>query len=63
VPFVSRIRLDDADIAKALPAGGIGAAAIYTDHVKPVLFLAKYPKDGVARYQRAICNLAGKALA
>jgi RND family efflux transporter MFP subunit len=33
-PFVVRIRLDDAGIAKALPAGSTGDAAIYTDHVK-----------------------------
>jgi multidrug resistance efflux pump len=33
-PFVVRIRLDDADIARQLPAGSTGDAAIYTDHVK-----------------------------
>jgi multidrug resistance efflux pump len=33
-PFVVRIRLDDAEIARALPAGSTGDAAIYTDHVK-----------------------------
>jgi multidrug resistance efflux pump len=33
-PFVVRIRLDDADIARALPAGSSGDAAVYTDHVK-----------------------------
>jgi RND family efflux transporter MFP subunit len=33
-PFVVRIRLDDAGIAKALPAGSTGDAAIFTDHVK-----------------------------
>jgi multidrug resistance efflux pump len=33
-PFVVRIRLDDADIARALPAGSTGDAAVYTDHVK-----------------------------
>jgi multidrug resistance efflux pump len=33
-PFVARIRLDDAEVARALPAGSIGDAAIYTDHVK-----------------------------
>jgi len=35
VPFVVRIRLDDAAFAQALPAGSTGTAAIYTDHVKP----------------------------
>jgi len=33
-PFVVRIRLDDAEIARALPAGSTGDAAVYTDHVK-----------------------------
>ena len=32
-PFVVRIKLDDADLAKGLPAGSTGNAAIYTDHV------------------------------
>lgn len=32
-PFVVRIKLDDADLAKGLPAGTTGNAAIYTDHV------------------------------
>jgi RND family efflux transporter MFP subunit len=34
-PFVVRVKLDDADIARQLPAGAAGAAAIYTDHLKP----------------------------
>jgi RND family efflux transporter MFP subunit len=33
-PFVTRIRLDDDDAARRLPAGSTGLAAIYTDHVK-----------------------------
>ena len=33
-PFVVHIRLDNAEIARALPAGSSGDAAIYTDHVK-----------------------------
>ena len=33
-PFVVRIRLDNAEIARALPAGSTGDAAVYTDHVK-----------------------------
>ena len=33
-PFAVRIRLDDSEIARALPAGSTGDAAIYTDHVK-----------------------------
>ncbi|MCP3472192.1 efflux RND transporter periplasmic adaptor subunit [Bradyrhizobium sp. CCGUVB1N3] len=34
-PFVVRVRLDDADFVRRLPAGSAGTAAIYTDHVKP----------------------------
>jgi RND family efflux transporter MFP subunit len=33
-PFVVRIRLDDAEIARHLPAGSTGDAAVFTDHVK-----------------------------
>jgi RND family efflux transporter MFP subunit len=33
-PFVVRVRLDDAETARALPAGSTGDAAIYTEHVK-----------------------------
>jgi hypothetical protein len=32
-PFVARIKLDDQDLARRLPAGSTGLAAIYTDHV------------------------------
>jgi multidrug resistance efflux pump len=32
-PFVVRITLDDQDMAKRLPAGSTGLAAIFTDHV------------------------------
>ncbi|UPJ50950.1 HlyD family secretion protein [Bradyrhizobium sp. 200] len=34
LPFVVRIKLDDAAFARALPAGATGEAAIFTDHVK-----------------------------
>jgi RND family efflux transporter MFP subunit len=34
-PFVLRVKLDDADVARNLPAGAAGTAAIYTDHLKP----------------------------
>ena len=34
LPFVVRIRLDDADFARRLPAGSTGDAAIFTEHVK-----------------------------
>lgn len=33
-PFVVRLILDDADIARRLPAGATGTATIFTDHVK-----------------------------
>jgi len=33
-PFVVRVKFDDADIAKSLPAGSAGTAAIFTAHVK-----------------------------
>jgi len=33
-PFVVRIRLDDAELLRRLPAGSTGEAAIFTDHVK-----------------------------
>jgi RND family efflux transporter MFP subunit len=32
-PFVVRVKLDDAEFAKRLPAGSTGTAAIFTDHV------------------------------
>lgn len=35
LPFVVRVKLDDAAFADALPAGAIGDAAIFTDQVKP----------------------------
>lgn len=33
-PFVVRLTLDDAELAKRLPAGSTGQAAIFTEHVK-----------------------------
>jgi RND family efflux transporter MFP subunit len=35
VPFVVRVKLDDGEFAKKLPAGSSGTAAIYTEHLKP----------------------------
>lgn len=32
-PFVVRLKLDDADVLRRLPAGSTGEAAIFTDHV------------------------------
>jgi multidrug resistance efflux pump len=40
-PFVACIRLDDAETAKALPAGSAGDAAIYTGQVKPTHVIRK----------------------
>ncbi len=35
VPFVVRVKLDDAEFVGKLPAGSAGTAAIYTEHLKP----------------------------
>jgi multidrug resistance efflux pump len=40
-PFVVRVKLDDEAFASSLPAGSVGMAAIYTDHVKPTHFIRK----------------------
>jgi RND family efflux transporter MFP subunit len=34
-PFAVRVKLDDAEFARKLPAGAAGTAAIYTEHLKP----------------------------
>jgi multidrug resistance efflux pump len=34
-PFVVRVKLDDAELARRLPAGAVGTAAIFTAHIKP----------------------------
>lgn len=34
-PFVVRIRPDDPELARRLPAGSTGTAAVFTEHVKP----------------------------
>jgi multidrug resistance efflux pump len=41
LPFVARIKLDDAEFARALPAGATGDAAIFTDHVKAAHIIRK----------------------
>jgi RND family efflux transporter MFP subunit len=40
-PFVVRIKLDDQEVARRLPAGSTGVAAIYTDHVKATHVIRK----------------------
>jgi len=40
-PFVIRVKLDDAELAKRLRAGSTGLAAIYTDHVKAAHVIRK----------------------
>jgi RND family efflux transporter MFP subunit len=40
-PFVVRVRLDDAELAKRLPAGSTGTAAIFTEAVKPTHIIRK----------------------
>jgi multidrug resistance efflux pump len=34
-PFAVRVKLDDGEVARKLPAGATGTAAIYTEHLKP----------------------------
>jgi RND family efflux transporter MFP subunit len=41
VPFVVRIKLDDDMLARQLPAGSTGTAAIFTDHVKAAHIIRK----------------------
>lgn len=50
-PFIVRIKLDDADVARRLPAGSTGVAAIYTDRVKAAHIIRK-----VVLRQTAILN-------
>jgi RND family efflux transporter MFP subunit len=40
-PFVVRVKLDDADLAKRLPAGSTGTAAIFTEAVKATHIIRK----------------------
>ncbi len=40
-PFIIRVALDDADLARKLPAGATGTAAIFTDRVKPAHIIRK----------------------
>ena len=40
-PFVVRVKLEDAKLAASLPAGTAGAAAIYTEHIKPAHVIRK----------------------
>jgi len=42
-PFVVRVKLDDQEIAKRLPAGSTGTAAIFTEAVKPTHVIRKVP--------------------
>ena len=41
LPFVVRVKLNDAKLAATLPAGTAGEAAIYTEHIKPVHLVRK----------------------
>jgi multidrug resistance efflux pump len=40
-PFVVRVKLDDEDISKQLPAGSAGTAAIFTEAVKATHVIRK----------------------
>ncbi len=50
-PFVVRLTLDDPELARRLPAGSTGTAAIYTDHVQQAHVIRK-----VLLRQSAILN-------
>ena len=50
-PFIVRIKLDDPEVARRLPAGSTGTAAIYTDRVKAAHVIRK-----VVLRQAAILN-------
>jgi len=50
-PFVVRVKLDDAALGDRLPAGSVGTAAIYTDHV-----IASHIIRQVVLRQEAIVN-------
>ena len=41
LPFVVRVKLDDSKLAASLPSGTVGAAAIYTPHIKPAHIIRK----------------------
>ena len=38
---MARVKLDDAAFARSLPAGSVGTAAIFTDHVKAAHVIRK----------------------
>ena len=40
-PFVVRVKLDDDSVARQLPAGSAGDAAIFTDRIKAAHFIRK----------------------
>jgi RND family efflux transporter MFP subunit len=40
-PFIVRVALDDPEVARQLPAGSTGEAAIFTDRVKPAHLIRK----------------------
>lgn len=40
-PFIVRVKLDDQPLARSLPAGSVGDAAIFTEHVKPAHVIRK----------------------
>jgi hypothetical protein len=41
MPFVVRVKLDDEDVSKRLPAGSAGTAAIFTEAVKATHVIRK----------------------
>jgi hypothetical protein len=50
-PFAVRVTLDDAAVARSLPAGSVGTAAIFTERVKAAHIIRR-----VLLRQEAILN-------
>ena len=50
-PFVVRVKLDNEDFARSLPAGAVGEAAIFTDRIRPAHMIRR-----VILRQTAILN-------
>jgi hypothetical protein len=57
MPFVVRVKLDDEDVSKRLPAGSAGTAAIFTEAVEATHVIRK-----VLLRQLAILNYVNPVL-
>jgi len=60
--FVVRVKLDDQDLAKRLPAGSTGTAAIFTEVVKPTHIIRKVvaAADRHPELHRSVLRAAGR---